>query len=73
MLKTLPHCELKQEVKKELKRLRNKRLLSKENIGSVSVFQSGSNCNRMALKALNGRLLYKIKMWGFLKKNPTMT
>jgi len=41
--------ELKQEVKKELKRLRHNKLLGKENIGNVPLFQGGSNCTGMAL------------------------
>ena len=47
--------ELKEEVKKELHRLRNSKLLGKENIGNVPVFQNINNFTRMALKGLNER------------------
>jgi hypothetical protein len=47
--------ELKEEVKNELKRLKQKRSFGKENISNVPVFQGVSNCTRVALRGLNGR------------------
>lgn len=47
--------ELKEEVKKELKRLRQKMLLGKENIGNVPLLQGVSSYTRVALRGMNGR------------------
>lgn len=47
--------ELKEEIKYELKRLKQKRSLGKENISNIPVFQGVTNCTRVALKGLNAR------------------
>ena len=45
--------EIIDQVKNELKRLREKRHLGKENLNNVPIYSSGSNLTRMVLKGLN--------------------
>ena len=45
--------EIKDQVKNELKRLRQKRHFGKENLNNVPIYSGGSNLTRMALKGLN--------------------
>ncbi len=48
-----PMVELKEVVRKELIRLRGNRLLGKENLNNVPLFNGVNNLTRMALKGLN--------------------
>jgi hypothetical protein len=45
--------ELNQEIKKELKRLKQRRLLGRENLNNIPLFNGVSNLTRKALKGLN--------------------
>lgn len=45
--------ELKKQVRKELKRLKRKCSLGKENLGNVPIYSGGESLTRMALKGLN--------------------
>ena len=45
--------ELKEQVKKELKRLSRKRNLGRESLNNVPIYSGGGNLTRMALKGLN--------------------
>lgn len=48
--------ELNLEVKRELRRLKEKRLLGKENLNNVPLFNGRSNLTRTALKGLNEQM-----------------
>lgn len=52
-----PMINLTQEVQKELKRLRQKRLIGTERLGNVPLFQNGSSLTRKALKGINSVLV----------------
>jgi hypothetical protein len=49
--------ELNQEVKRELRRLKEKRLLGGENLNNVPLFNGRSNFTRTALKGLNEKMV----------------
>jgi len=49
--------ELKQAVKKEINRLRNKKMLGRESLHNVPLFNGASNLTRSALKGLNERMV----------------
>ena len=53
--KPLLTLKLKEQMQKQLKTLTNRRLLGKEYMGNVPMFQNISNFSSMALKALNSR------------------
>ena len=45
--------EIKEAMQKELKRLRQTKLLGRERLSNIPLFYGGSNLTRMALKGLN--------------------
>ncbi|MGI6327463.1 MAG: hypothetical protein ACOX1I_00630 [Dethiobacteria bacterium] len=48
--------ELNLEVKRELRRLKKKRLLGKENLNNVPLFNGPNNLTRTALKGINEQI-----------------
>jgi len=48
--------ELNFEVKRELRRLRDKRVIGKEHLNNVPLFNGRSSLTRMALKGLNKQM-----------------
>jgi hypothetical protein len=49
--------ELHQEIKEELRRLKEKRLQGRENLNNVPILNGGSNLTRRALKGLNDKMV----------------